>query len=49
MRGKGVVVAALAGFLGITPAYAGKRGIARATKRRAKDHPRVCGEKLTAL
>ena len=31
--------------LGITPAYAGKRVVARAMPKKSQDHPRICGEK----
>ena len=33
--------------LGITPAYAGKRARRRRSRRGCRDHPRVCGEKVT--
>ena len=32
----------------ITPAYAGKRSEAELASEGIKDHPRVCGEKITA-
>ena len=35
--------------LGITPAYAGKRGIKLSIASMIWDHPRVCGEKLITL
>ena len=34
--------------LGITPAYAGKSAFCVAIMDSAVDHPRVCGEELTA-
>ncbi len=49
MRGKGVRYLCEMLFRGITPAYAGKR---RRDLRRAaetRDHPRVCGEKVSVL
>ena len=46
MRGKGSaqLLAHLCG--GITPAYAGKRTTPAQSGRPARDHPRVCGEKV---
>ena len=46
MRGKVAGLLDGGGQIGITPAYAGKRG--RVTKGAVadRDHPRVCGEKL---
>ncbi len=35
--------------MGITPAYAGKRGGQRALRFLPQDHPRVCGEKPLGL
>ena len=35
--------------MGITPAYAGKRGGQRALRFLPQDHPRVCGEKTHLL
>ena len=32
----------------ITPAYAGKSVVNQPAEARLKDHPRLCGEKLTA-
>ena len=34
---------------GITPAYAGKRPSANNSDFTARDHPRVCGEKVSAF
>ena len=45
MRGKGTRDLAHCALNGITPAYAGKRMYALASGQRARDHPRVCGEK----
>ena len=45
VRGKGVVHILVPEPLGITPAYAGKRGRRPFCGRRGWDHPRVCGEK----
>ena len=45
MRGKDGVCDDRDVNIGITPAYAGKRGPVRLAARAAKDHPRVCGEK----
>ena len=45
MRGKGVVHVFVPEKLGITPAYAGKRGRTIRVNRTVKDYPRVCGEK----
>ncbi len=47
MRGK---VQAFSGKMlrtGITPAYAGKSSLRRTWRKFKKDHPRLCGEKLT--
>ena len=46
MRGKVCDLAIIRVHHGITPAYAGKRGLSTTTGRGWKDHPRVCGEKL---
>ena len=46
MRGKGWTWDAEAGEYGITPAYAGKRRASGPPPGPARDHPRVCGEKL---
>ena len=45
MRGKAVLCGFPAGNVGITPAYAGKRGPRSAWGSACRDHPRVCGEK----
>ena len=46
MRGKEIAPLSVWLYLGITPAYAGKRGHGRQSGRSAGDHPRVCGEKV---
>ena len=48
MRGKAIDIGPIHGELGITPAYAGKRGGFHRQLSRVKDHPRVCGEKQVA-
>ena len=45
MRGKVDLQVIACIFLGITPAYAGKRSIWRPGSAGCGDHPRVCGEK----
>ena len=45
MRGKVTCRSGLKCLRGITPAYAGKRRKEESPGNRAKDHPRVCGEK----
>ena len=45
MRGKEEKAMSKATEMGITPAYAGKRGGQRALRFLPQDHPRVCGEK----
>ena len=45
MRGKGFYRGFRSFSDGITPAYAGKRDKALDGVRRARDHPRLCGEK----
>ena len=47
MRGKGKVVFVINYDLGITPAYAGKRSASFCKALKPKDHPRLCGEKLS--
>ena len=47
MRGKAVGDDFLGPVYGITPAYAGKSFTKGIFSTRAKDHPRLCGEKLT--
>ena len=44
-RGKGHCTCFTDGRIGITPAWAGKRGWMRATEITRKDHPRMGGEK----
>ena len=46
MRGKGFYRGFRSFSDGITPAYAGKRDKALDGVRRARDHPRLCGEKI---
>ena len=48
VRGKGCESRCENRPAGITPACAGKRGSARSPAFPGMDHPRVCGEKLTA-
>ena len=45
MRGKVPAVVASVLLMGITPAYAGKRGDTNGRNQKDEDHPRVCGEK----
>ena len=45
MRGKVPAIQAGFGWLGITPAYAGKSIFACDTGAAIRDHPRLCGEK----
>ena len=49
MRGKGLHHRADRGGSGITPACAGKSHSASCLTFRLQDHPRVCGEKLSAV
>ena len=46
MRGKDAHPPRSSGPGGITPAYAGKSSTRKWREERARDHPRVCGEKL---
>ena len=46
MRGKVVYRFRPESAVGITPAYAGKRGHGKHRPHAGRDHPRVCGEKL---
>ena len=46
MRGKVIYSVYVAGSLGITPAYAGKRHCGRPDLHQRQDHPRICGEKF---
>ena len=46
MRGKGSENVSKKRSVGITPAYAGKRGTLDSWHYADKDHPRVCGEKV---
>ncbi len=45
MRGEAARVAVVSPAVGITPAYAGRRSCWACSYHRARDHPRVCGEK----
>ena len=45
MRGKESIAVGIGDGIGITPAYAGKRGTHSLSGPRRWDHPRVCGEK----
>ena len=47
MRGKEIIGRSLSISFGITPAYAGKSVETARRDRNARDHPRLCGEKLT--
>ena len=47
MRGKGIGLASWDCIGGITPAYAGKREIVPYARPTLKDHPRLCGEKVS--
>ena len=47
MRGKAAVIIFALFSMGITPAYAGKRGDMYPSGGRPQDHPRVCGEKVS--
>ena len=49
MRGKDGVNDSAQAVTGITPACAGKRELAAATKSLCGDHPRVCGEKNSLI
>ena len=46
MRGKATSPTEPAGYLRITPAYAGKSINSNPATYRGEDHPRLCGEKL---
>ena len=45
MRGKDLVQKCYSLYMGITPAYAGKRSICTHAYLMRQDHPRLCGEK----
>ena len=47
MRGKGIISDKVDSIDGITPAYAGKRPRKKRIRNRIRDHPRLCGEKLS--
>ncbi len=49
MRGKDLGIALSWGCIGITPAYAGKGGLFMLEEQAERDHPRVCGERTSAL
>lgn len=48
-RGKGLDAVEAAGFIGITPAWAGKREVELAFRIAPQDHPRVGGEKTKKI
>ena len=47
MRGKAAAGVQHQAGQGITPAYAGKRNVRQKPKCCSRDHPRLCGEKLS--
>ena len=47
MRGKVSNIITHCSSIGITPAYAGKRSKRLSLSLKMKDHPRLCGEKVT--
>ena len=47
MRGKAASNRVDMDSAGITPAYAGKRALVAVLVTMPKDHPRLCGEKIT--
>ena len=49
MRGKVCFLGCISVLTGITPAYAGKRPSRLRRDHERRDHPRVCGEKLTTF
>ena len=49
MRGKAARLCLFSFFLGIAPAYAGKRLASAVVPPSSEDHPRVCGEKSFTL
>ncbi len=49
VRGKAFIDTIVSGDTGITPACAGKRYGDGTARRRIKDHPRVCGEKVVLV
>ena len=49
MRGKGMAATVSLKAKGITPAYAGKRHKQSGSHCSYRDHPRVCGEKLSEM
>ena len=49
MRGKVSAIRITSKIHGITPAYAGKRQNMNMQKNAQGDHPRLCGEKFSAL
>ena len=48
MRGKVIIEGLAKKTPRITPAYAGKRGRSGVAPKAVEDHPRLCGEKLSA-
>lgn len=49
MRGKVYGKTGVSTFLGITPAYAGKRHLKSLPQLVDGDHPRICGEKTKKI
>ena len=49
MRGKDGFLCRCRLLVGITPAYAGKSIVERRCKSQWRDHPRLCGEKVSAV
>ena len=49
MRGKVATGRQTVCRCGITPAYAGKRGLRKRGSRNPADHPRICGEKASFI
>ena len=49
MRGKAFVLCGHGGFVGITPAHAGKSGQHPGHPQPEQDHPRACGEKTKKI
>ena len=49
MRGKVAALIYAVSDPGITPAYAGKRQARHFSRRKRRDHPRVCGEKTKKI
>ena len=49
MRGKVHESVPADGYVGITPAYAGKRLVRKFLLHWNRDHPRLCGEKISVM